>query len=118
MPSVLVKENLIATVTKAPARVPGSVLESAGKTMKIVGKGLSKVGRFMKMGSRERWIPQADAASYLREHRDVKIVPSKDKSTMQVFTAKGTKTWSDADSGQSTLHDESVDAKTTTDDVQ
>jgi len=114
MPAVEIKERKRVTVAKAPFRVVGFAIGGTGLVIKSVGRGLSKVGNKVKMGSRSKWVPEADVI--VKNGRHVKKGDGVDanergKTEIKIFDAKGHRLWKEDDGDASTTAGSIFDEK-------
>lgn len=107
MPMVQIKERRRIRVVKAPFRAAAAVIGGTGFVLKQVGKGISNMGKALKMGPSKEWIPEADVdasgkkidwAQKERDEVDQKAV----KKPAKVIEEKNEKLWDDAASDAST----------------
>lgn len=109
MPMVQIKEKRTVRVIKAPFRVVGTVISTAGLALHQVGKGVSKVGKAVKMGSSSEWVLEADVDTngkkidWTKETRhDTKINRKEVEKPKTTANEKNEKIWDDAASDAST----------------
>jgi len=119
MPCVEVKEKKRVRVVKAPFRVTGAVISGTGSIIKIVGRGVCKVGKAMQMGPSSQWVLEADIGpdgkkiGTIKVKDDpVKVEKPSEKKTINVFNEKGERSWSDGASMASTDVGSDFDEKT------
>lgn len=108
MPMVLVKEKKRARIIKAPFRATGAVIGLGGFAIKVVGKGVCKLGRAMSMGPSSEWVPQADVGAegkkidWSKVRHVLPVEGLIEENTVDVFNEKGERKWNDDASVAST----------------
>lgn len=110
MPCVKVKESPFVTIAKAPLRVTGAAIGGTGRVVRTVGKGLSKAGRKLKMGSRVTWVLEADYEDQAKSQASQAETTS-DQPAANPATEKNEASWKDDDSVASTTAGSIFDEK-------
>ena len=124
---MVVTENNITHVVKAPFRLVGSCVSGTGKGIAAIGRGIAHVGEKAKLGKSKEWVPEADVRydgkgkAYRKDDKKMTTKSTTTTTTAQaeaeykrevkVFDEKGRRLWGDEDSLASTEGGSVVDEK-------